>query len=200
MPNGRCRMHGGKSLSGLGSPNWKDGRRSKVLPRRMIADFQASLADENRLVLNEEIALIDTRINDVLKRVDSGESGPLWSMLRQAAHDYEAARRANDTTALVQAIALLLDLITRGHSDAGAWSEVSALVERRRRLVDSEAKRQAQTRELIHVSQALATMSLLVDAVHKHVHDRAVVRAVAGEFAKLTGRPFPMEEAPEWNA
>lgn len=30
MGNGRCRMHGGKSLSGIAHPNYKHGRYSKV--------------------------------------------------------------------------------------------------------------------------------------------------------------------------
>ena len=29
MRNGRCRLHGGNSLSGIAHPNWKHGRRSK---------------------------------------------------------------------------------------------------------------------------------------------------------------------------
>jgi hypothetical protein len=36
---GRCRMHGGKSLSGIAHPNYKHGRYSKVFLARLVGEF-----------------------------------------------------------------------------------------------------------------------------------------------------------------
>jgi hypothetical protein len=35
MANGRCRLHGGKSLAGPASPSFKHGRHSKWLPKEV---------------------------------------------------------------------------------------------------------------------------------------------------------------------
>lgn len=196
MPNGRCRMHGGKSLSGPALPQWKDGRRSKVLPRRLMESYQASLADPDRLVLNEELALLDARINDVLVRVDSGESGQLWAQLRQTWREYEVARKARDPAVMAQSVTMLGELISRGHADAAAWAELRQLVQERRKLAESERKRLVEAQQVVAVDQALALLGLMVDAVQRHVHDAGTLGAIVEEYARLTGRPVPVEAPP----
>jgi len=39
MANGRCRMHGGKSLRGIASPRFKHGRYSKDLVARLAGRY-----------------------------------------------------------------------------------------------------------------------------------------------------------------
>jgi hypothetical protein len=39
MANGRCRMHGGKSLHGIASPRFKHGRYSKYLFARLAGRY-----------------------------------------------------------------------------------------------------------------------------------------------------------------
>lgn len=41
MPNGRCRMHGGKALAGIAWPSFKDGRHSKYLPAGLMGRYVA---------------------------------------------------------------------------------------------------------------------------------------------------------------
>jgi hypothetical protein len=46
MPNGRCRLHGGKTPAGIASPHWRHGRRSKYekhLPKEMRNGYLAAL-------------------------------------------------------------------------------------------------------------------------------------------------------------
>ena len=40
---GRCRMHGGKSLSGIAHPNYKHGKYSKVFLARMVGEWDADV-------------------------------------------------------------------------------------------------------------------------------------------------------------
>jgi hypothetical protein len=206
MPNGRCRLHGGKTPSGPASPHWRDGRRSKVLPKRLLAAYQASLADPHKLELDDEIALLDTRLMDLLGRIDNGESGQLWTALRQAWRDYEAARKAKDTVALTQAITTVGELITRGHMDAAAWSEARQIVQERRRVVESERKYLIESQQVVAVDQAWGLMALLIDAVRMHVRDDDTLRKITEEYSRLMGRPVPEQEpppvtgGPRWNA
>ena len=79
-----CRNHGGKALRGLDSPSLKHAIYSIDLPARMVDDYEAALADPDRLSLDPNIALTRSRIKDLIKRVDIGESGWLWKETRQA--------------------------------------------------------------------------------------------------------------------
>ena len=187
-----CYHHGGKSPVGPALPQWKDGGRSKYLPKRLLDDYQASLDNPDKLVLDADIALIDSRLNDVLRKVDSGESGRLWSELRETVREYEAAQRARDTAAVALAVNTLVDLVKRGQHDSAAWAEVTGLIERRRKLVESERKRLVEAQQLVHVEQAAALLALLVDAVRRHVRDDATLRAITHEYARLTGSRSPV--------
>lgn len=182
-----CYHHGGRSLAGPASKTWKDGGRSKYLPKRLLDDYQASLDNPDKLLLDEDIALIESRLSDVLRRVDSGESGRIWTELRDAKREYQAAQRARDTAAVAMAVNAIMDLIDRGSHDSAAWAEVTGLIERRRKLVESERKRLVEAQQLVHVEQAAALLGLMVDAVRRHVRDDATLRAITNEYARLTG-------------
>lgn len=83
MANGRCRLHGGKSLGGLNSPRLKTGRHSKYLPKNLLKNYQVALNDPTLLQLHDEIALVDARLAQLLQMVDTGiESKEQWSNLQ----------------------------------------------------------------------------------------------------------------------
>src|SRR5262245_14503330 len=91
-----CHIHGGKTPAGIASASFKHGRYSKYLPTRMLASYNQALRDQS-LTLFGEVALLQARIDDLLPRVDTGESGKRWQELRtlskallwaRAQHDY----------------------------------------------------------------------------------------------------------------
>jgi hypothetical protein len=66
MKNGKCMMHGGKSLKGIASPSFKHGRYSRHAPHlpqgAMGNAYKCALNDRELLALREEIALTDAAI------------------------------------------------------------------------------------------------------------------------------------------
>lgn len=182
MPNGRCRMHGGLSLGGVASPTFKTGRWSKYIPGRMLERYQEAQADDALLELREDIALLDSRLADVLSRVDTGESGSLW---RQARAAWEASQSA-DVASAVAAKLELEDLFTRGVADYAAWGEVQRLLQERRKVVESERKRQIELQQMITVERALLLVTAVVDSVRTHVNDPAVLGAISQDLLRLT--------------
>jgi hypothetical protein len=40
-----CRHHGGKSLEGIANPNYKDGRYSRVMPKRLMDTYKRAAND-----------------------------------------------------------------------------------------------------------------------------------------------------------
>ena len=143
-------MHGGKTPVGPASPNWIDGRYSRVLPLGLVEAYRRSQDDPARLELGAEIALVDARIGELLRGIDQGTE-----------------------------------------EDDATWRVIAELIDRRRKLVESERRRLVQAEQMISAEQALALLALLVEAVHEHVHDRHALRAIVDEYTRLTGTATP---------
>lgn len=185
MQNGRCRMHGGKHPKGIASPHYKTGKYSRYLPARMTARYEEAVSDPALLELRGDIALTDARLADLLQRVDSGESGALWSRLMQARLDLLAYRRAGDTVKIAEALNTLLDLVGQGHADYRAWAEVGAVVEQRRRLVESERKRLVEMQQTLTVEKAMLLIGAIGGIIKAHVQDRHVLSAISNDIQAL---------------
>lgn len=185
MANGRCRMHRGKAVSGIAHPNFQHGRYAKDIPTRMLSTYQAALADTELLNLRQEISLLDARLSDVLKRVDTGESGAVWAALGEALREFQKASAAGDTAKMREHLTALTDLIQRGQSDTAAWGDVRALIQERRRVTESERKRQVEMQQSITTERAMLLVTALVDTVQRHVHDRVALGAIAADIGAL---------------
>ena len=188
-----CAMHGGKTPVGPASPHWRDGRHSKVLPKRLLDRYLEALADPERLSMNDELAVVDARLSDVLGRVDSGESGTLWRELRKTYRVFATARRVGEIATMQEKLFQLGTLIETGDADWTLWSDIRSLIRDRQRLADGVIKRKITAAQMIGVEQAMTLLALLVDSVRREVRDPEALRAVTAEFARLTGLPSPTD-------
>lgn len=187
----RCRMHGGKSLSGIASPSAKHLGYSSVLPKRMLDRYLANEANPDRLALTAEIALLDARLGDLLARVDSGESGDAWRLIGDAFAALRGAMGGADPAETAAALKGLGEVIARGTGDYAAWGEVRGVVQDRRRLVEAEQKRLVAMNELVRVDSFMALVKALTESVRLHVHEPGTLAAIDGDFRRLLaiGRP-----------
>ena len=182
-----CYHHGGKTPRGHALPQTTHGRYSRDLPTRLAARYQASQTDPDLLNLNAEIALMDARLADLLRRVDTGESGQLWRDLKATYTAMEDAQRAKDFAAVARLLSELGALIRHGHSDYAAWADVRTLVDQRRRLVEAERKRLTEMQQLITAEQAMMLVTRLSSAVRRHVDDPRVLAAISAELGGVVG-------------
>jgi hypothetical protein len=190
-----CRIHGGATPVGIASHAFRHGRYSKYLPTNMLPRYRQAYDDPNLLALNEEIALVDARLADLLVRVDQGESGALWLELRSAHHDLLQAR--HDTAKLAAALERIGNLIQRGATDTSFSKEIGEQIEQRRRLVESERRRLVELQQYMSYEQALGMAQALLEAIRTHVEDRKVLSAISTEFARILGRTDLAESAEE---
>jgi hypothetical protein len=182
-----CRMHGGKSPSGIASATYKTGRYGRAVPLRLLERMREALGDDELLSLHDDIALIDVRIADLLSRVDRGESGDVWTALQLAYRGLRAAGQAADLNRINLALTAIGDLITRGYADYVSWQAVGAALEQRRKLVESERKRIVALQQTISAAQASALMQALLDSVKANVKDKAALAAIQATFRRLMG-------------
>ena len=185
MPNGRCRMHGGKSLRGIAHPQFKDGRYSKDMPVRLLERYQAAIDDPELLNMRHEIALLQSRLSDLLTRVDTGESKSLWEKAKELAVDIQKAIYNENYGAAIISATLLDHTIGSGLTDFEAWEQIQSIVEQIRKLSESEQKRLVAAQQMITSEQAMTFVAAIVDSVRRHVTDRNVLNAIQMDIASL---------------
>ncbi len=172
----KCYMHGGKSQVGAASSGFKHGRYSKHLPTRLAERYHQARTDAKLLELNEEIALLDSRLAEVLTRVDAGDGGPLWERL------VKMWGRLDDDIRGMGVLAPIGEIITHGHADWEIWANIRELLQERRLLVESERKRYVELGQMITAAQAATMLGLITDVIRRHVQDRNALAAITREF------------------
>lgn len=182
-------MHGGKTPVGLASPNLRHGRYSAVLPARLLPSYEAAQSDPELLTLSAEIHVLDSRIQDVLGRVDTGEAGALWQKARETALEVKKAMAVYDTVTQAERLLELLGYLAQGMNDWRAWGEVLNLIERRRRLVESERKRHIEMQQYIAVERMLLLAQVLTDSVRRNVTDRDALSRIQADFSRYLAGP-----------
>jgi len=165
------------------------------VPGRMRGDFLAGVADGDLVSLVSGLALIDARMLDVLGRVDTGESGERWKLVRDAIEDFNAAETKENGASGARAVgykatreaalSTLVSLADDGLEDYAAWREVKDLVEARRRLVDTEQRRRLALQKSMTFDQAQLFKARILEIVVKHVKDKATRAALSREFDAL---------------
>jgi hypothetical protein len=181
----KCRMHGGKSLGGIASPRFKNGRWSSKLPHRLLERFEEAFGDRQLLELTAEIALLDTFIDDLLGKLDTGESGPLWSALKKAWGQVEAFK--DDPLFFAVSLDEVGRLIKRGFDDQVLRVEITSLLQQRRVLVESQRKREVEAKQTITLNEALALIKAIGESVQRNVSDPKALTAIQSDIVFFTG-------------
>jgi hypothetical protein len=176
-------MHGGKTRIGPGSGTFITGRFSKFLPARMAADFDAAMSDPELISLRKEVATVDARIIDVLKRVDTGEAGVIWQAAQAAMARFDQEWAQKDDAGIDAALAEMRRLLSQGASDWATWRVVvGELIESKRKLIDTEQRRMTLAHESLTSDRAMMMMARLIGIVQKHVTDRQALGAIAADM------------------
>jgi hypothetical protein len=189
MENGRCRIHGGKSPSGIASPHFTTGRYSKHMPTRMAAKYEESLKDVDILSLRHEIALLDSQMADVLESANNSEAGELWKRLKEAMREYDAAAGKKDPdSARADAFGRMRWIVNEGYQDWMARIEARNIIQSRVATVSSERQRVEKLMEFAESAMAASILGALYHCVEKHVTDRDTLTAIGRELRFITAR------------
>lgn len=180
-----CYMHGGKSPKGVASPSFTTGRYSKYLPTRLLDRYHEAESDPALLSLRAEIALLDGRLADLLKKVDEGEARKTWEQARNINKDIQADMLNEDYGRLMMSCKALDELIGEGLTDHEAWYEIHSILDQRRKLVESERKRLVEADQSIRADKALTLAMALLQSVKENVTDRQTLNNIQTAFNRL---------------
>jgi hypothetical protein len=185
MANGRCRIHGGKTPSGIASLNYKHGRHArltKVLPARMRRRFEQAALDPHLLELVPDIGLIDARLEELIEKVDKGESGHLWDSLKAAHDEYRKALAQENLKLAGFHLQKVFNIIEAGHHDVQAWREIQSVINQRKQLVESERKRLIESEQVIFLHEATEHYRRMGDVVRQVITDETIKTLTATQL------------------
>jgi hypothetical protein len=191
MRNGRCRMHGGKSLAGAAHPNFRTGKRSryfKSVPAAMRDGYKAALNDPDLLSMGAEIALLTTRTSALLDRLSTSEAPP-WDAAVALAGKLATIISEYEMPEAEQAAQLLVEVVNDGQTKTAAneatWTELRALIQERAKVAAVEHKREVDLETLIPADKALMLLSAMTAAAREIVTDRDQYRRLNARLLEM---------------
>jgi hypothetical protein len=194
MLNGRCRLHGGKTPVGIASPNYKHGRYSAFMPQKLLRGYARQVRDPDLLQQRDEIALIDSLIFEALERMSDADSPATWLQLRRLWRTMKHANDAGDMRRAAAKMAAIDEVIRRGASDLDQREDVLYLIERKRRVIESQSRREVQERLFISYDDAAAMFREVVEAVSSVVSDPDQLAEISRRWSAITGSLHDLSE------
>jgi hypothetical protein len=77
-------------------------------------------------------------------------------------------------------------LLNSGIEDYAAWKAIRELIEKRRKLVDSEVKQQVTMGELVHVKEVSDLFQAVTACLRRRVKDKETLAKIQQDFITLT--------------
>lgn len=196
--SGRCVTHTNGNFRGVGSKNHRDLRYSKALPARLLERYEEAASDPELLSLREEVAIVETRTEEVMSKFDTGESGAIWKKLNKSMLQYKTAENmlrnknlseeseSNWTNKRDEALESMIQSVEYGVSDYAAWQEVLSLFQQRKVLVEAEQKRLIAMQQMITAESAMTMQVRILNIIKNHVNDPIALAGIASDFAGLS--------------
>lgn len=179
----RCRLHGGASLQGAAAGQFKHGRYSRHMPKAMLERLREASSDPELLSLRQEIAVLDVRTGEIIASLSGAESSTAWmKRLRETWQAFTATKNPSEARILGATVAELID---SGASTADAWDAIARMFHHRRKLVESEMRRQVALQQVVTLEQVTTVFEALRVSVQQHVKDPAALRAIQADLVRL---------------
>lgn len=169
MLNGRCRMHGGKSLAGIASSVYKTGRYSKYIPKGLAQTYADSLSDPDLLSLNDDVALLRSIATKYLVTSGLGDPHPAWLEVQAAYRELDAAISSGDADKLLAAKEKLGQVIQPNYRAAVAENQVSRYLDQVGRIADKERRLMIDRQRMITVERVLLIITAIIMGLRESV-------------------------------
>lgn len=206
---GRCGVHqrGAANKRGFEHPSTTHGRTSmiiKKMPSKLSEIFQETRYDPELLNLDDNIAMMDTMLIDLLPRLHAGDYGQLWLDLKdtydEAESNWRAALRKNNPEALLrfqEAFKQLGEYIKTGRRDWITRQELMKISDNKRALVKTVSDVEYKGENAITMSDFLAVMTYMENVFMRAISDLepAQQKAMKQTYAEGLLSIVPREDA-----
>lgn len=179
----RCRLHGGKTPRGIESANYKHGRYSNALFAKSIAEaYQQALDDPDYMAMRTDMALTTARINQLLERIDTGESMQAWKAAQKATTNLRDCLADDDAVGANEALTVLEEVILQGISDYYTWEEIRQSQEHKRKMAGSELKLLQAKEQFITAEQAMVLISQIIKIIRDNITDKELLDTISAKI------------------
>ena len=181
-----CHFHGagrpGKP-GGLNNRQVTTARHTSALPTRLLAKYEEAINDPDYLSMTEELALLDTRMAEMLERLDTTDVKLAWQKVRRA---YQLLDNDNiEDDGYNNALELLQEALTMKSADDTIWKEVAGIIEQRRKVAETERRRVVDAQSSMTYERANMLVAFLMSSVQSHVTDPEILRAIADDLKRV---------------
>jgi hypothetical protein len=184
-------MHGGATPAGVASPHYIHGKRSKYLkdlPKDLKAGYKAALNDPDLTALNGELALLEGRIGQLLRKLRETEA-PTWTQALATLADLDAVVHEGDLDRIEQVLDQHAAVVRSGadaaRAQARTWRELMETIALKTRTAQAETKRLHDARAFVTVEHALLLVGAMVEAARDVVKDEDVLRRLQQRLVVL---------------
>ena len=182
----RCgQNHGGRTPKGPASPNWKTGRYSKYLPTDLGERYAEFRSRSDLVSLRDELAMIDARLSELseeLAGLRDSEGEEAWGRAKRLFGRLKTAIDNKDGATVIAAMEALDSVFEQGRSDARIWDEMLSLMDKRRRMAETESRIATRERLVISVEEFNVLVARTIGIIKRHVANQDAIRAISDEF------------------
>ena len=187
MLNGRCRLHGGATPHGWALPQTKTGKHSKYLrtDADLLERYDRGVNDPDLLALTDEIALIDSRVMTLLAEGGEVELQAVWGEMVSLKNEMEKYRLSKNNAGMAYIMSEILARIDLGSETVKKYAEISRHFEQRRRLVETERKRQIAMKIWATADEQMSLVMQVATLVRDNVNDPKELQAISAGLADI---------------
>jgi hypothetical protein len=152
----------------------------------LAARYEAARRDADLKRLDNELALADAMTIDHLER--RGAELARWDDAVKVYQRVKAAMTKKDLTGVSAALSDLDRIFSEAQRDtAESRDRLIDLIDLRRRLVSTEAKRERAAQQTMTLEQAMTLVGAIVAAIQAEIHDRAIQARIGRRIDQLLG-------------
>jgi hypothetical protein len=185
MPNGRCRIHGGASLRGAQHPNAKTLAYSKYLPDRLAARYAEMEQDPDLLTLVREVALVRTRLTELIGYLDEGLGTGALERIEDAFTALRQAMAAQDKAATEAAWGDLGVAIAAAKGDFALWDDIYLAINILTRTSESERKRLVEAEYMVKLDSVMNFVGAVAGILRETIKDRETIMVIQAKVQRL---------------
>jgi hypothetical protein len=173
------------------NPSFRTGRYSK-LPGSIADAFDRALADPDALSLRRNLALIDAEIDLEYSRLRElelmGGGAVDWRAAKERLEELGRAAKSGNAKRTTSALKALEATISQGVDIEPIRSRLLDLQETRRKITETEVKREVTMRTFIPADRLMGLLSQIAAIVRDEVKDPDGRARLAARFRELVSR------------
>lgn len=182
MANGRCRLHGGASLSGAKSGTYKHGMYSKAVAkvrRSLAAKMDMMMSDEEVLSLYSDLRLTNARIMEAIENLDGNASPDVLKHIVKKADEADKHAKMGEAAKVSECVSEAFRIAREGLSEYQKWKEIDRLTGQKMNISERIYRRELDANTMVKASEVQVIMDQIVGVVRDAVNDRETILKIS---------------------